>query len=226
MSRYLIRATLRQTPSIAALGRLLLPDDPSARADAEHRLVWSLFAGDPDRRRDFLWRSEKPGRFIVLAASEPTENEVLETEVKPFDPALSPGDRLHFLLRANATRAHRDMAGADGARGKRADVVMSALYPIAQEARAGARSEVIETAGREWLGRQADQSGFRLIGGPAVDSYHTLRMPRGRKSIEIGMLDFEGLLEVREPDLFLRALVHGFGRAKAFGGGLMLIRRA
>lgn len=225
MTRYLIRATLRQTPSIAALGKLLLPDDPSARADAEHRLVWSLFAGDPDRRRDFLWRSERPGQFLILAPTEPAVSEVLQTEVKAFEPALTPGDRLQFCLRANATRSHRDQAGQRGVRGKRADVVMSALYPVPHEARASTRSAVIESAGRAWLGQQSERSGFRLIGEPAVDSYHMLSIPRGEAKIEIGMLDFEGLLEIRQPDVFLRMLYHGFGRAKAFGGGLMLIRR-
>lgn len=225
MTRYLIRATLRQTPSIAALGRLLLPDDFSARVDAGHRLVWSLFAGAPDRRRDFLWRSEQPGRFLILAPSEPAASEVLETEVKTFEPALAAGDRLQFRLRANATRSHRDQTSQHGTRGKRADVVMSALHPLPATARTDARSALIESAGRAWLGRQADRSGFRLIGTPSIDSYQTLRIPRGETTIAIGMLDFGGVLDVSDPDLFFQALYHGFGRAKAFGGGLMLIRR-
>jgi len=42
---YLSRLTLSRAPSAAAL-------------DAHHRLLWSLFSDDPDRRRDFLWREE------------------------------------------------------------------------------------------------------------------------------------------------------------------------
>jgi CRISPR system Cascade subunit CasE len=34
------------------------------------------------------------------------------------------------------------------------------------------------------------------------------------------------VLEVVSPDVFLEALARGFGKAKAFGCGLMLIRRA
>jgi CRISPR system Cascade subunit CasE len=34
------------------------------------------------------------------------------------------------------------------------------------------------------------------------------------------------VLEVQAPHVFVRALHRGFGKAKAFGCGLMLIRRA
>jgi len=40
-----------------------------------------------------------------------------------------------------------------------------------------------------------------------------------------GSLDISGVLEVRDPAVFLGNLSKGFGRARAFGRGLMLIRR-
>ena len=39
-------------------------------------------------------------------------------------------------------------------------------------------------------------------------------------------LDFEGMLTVINPASFLPAIARGFGAAKAYGCGLMLIRRA
>jgi CRISPR system Cascade subunit CasE len=42
----------------------------------------------------------------------------------------------------------------------------------------------------------------------------------------IAVLEFAGVLTVRDPARFLAALAQGFGHAKAFGCGLMLIRRA
>ena len=39
-------------------------------------------------------------------------------------------------------------------------------------------------------------------------------------------LDFDGILTVNDPAAFLLALSRGFGAAKAYGCGLMLIRRA
>ena len=38
-------------------------------------------------------------------------------------------------------------------------------------------------------------------------------------------LDFEGALEVQDPTAFLSGIAHGFGAAKAYGCGLMLVRR-
>jgi CRISPR system Cascade subunit CasE len=43
--------------------------------------------------------------------------------------------------------------------------------------------------------------------------------------MRVGVLDFEGMLVVEAPELFLASVAQGFGRAKAFGCGLMLIRR-
>ena len=40
-----------------------------------------------------------------------------------------------------------------------------------------------------------------------------------------GVMDFSGMLEVKDPARFLTQLAQGFGRARAFGCGLMLIRR-
>ena len=39
-------------------------------------------------------------------------------------------------------------------------------------------------------------------------------------------LDFQGVLTVGDPDSLLPAIARGFGAAKAYGCGLMLIRRA
>ncbi|WP_243641924.1 type I-E CRISPR-associated protein Cas6/Cse3/CasE [Rhodovulum steppense] len=43
---------------------------------------------------------------------------------------------------------------------------------------------------------------------------------------QFGILDLEGRIEVTDPEALLARLARGFGRAKAFGCGLMLIRRA
>ena len=38
-------------------------------------------------------------------------------------------------------------------------------------------------------------------------------------------LDFEGILTVGDPGTLLPAIAHGFGAAKAYGCGLMLVHR-
>jgi CRISPR system Cascade subunit CasE len=231
---YLSRAQLKRDPAVEALTRVLIPDDSGARAYGAHRLVWSLFANNPDAKRDFLFRSEAPDRrrgagaqFFVLSRRLPNpENPLFDVESKPFEPDLRPGDRLGFSLRANATRMRKT---ADG-KTIRVDVVMDSLPKPGE--RGAARPKVISEAGRAWLERQGEKAGFRLATDdddkPSVfvDGYEQWRFPGLGRDGKIATLDFRGVLEVTDPNLFLGKLAEGFGRAKAFGCGLMLIRRA
>jgi CRISPR system Cascade subunit CasE len=60
-----------------------------------------------------------------------------------------------------------------------------------------------------------------------IDGDDTVRISRGGgKPVEFGRLDFEGVIEVTNPAALLAAVVTGLGRARAFGCGLMLLRRA
>lgn len=225
MSLYLSRLRLSRSPSTAALNSLLNPQDEGARLDAHHKLLWSVFTDGPGRTRDFLWRDEGEGRFVTLSARPPVASELFEKldapEVKDFAPVLAPGDRLAFALRANATRT-RKAAG-------RVDVVMDALHGVPQGSRAEERMAVAQTAGSNWLAGQGAKAGFRLIQCDVGD-YSTVALPsyRGPRKgqPQFGILDMSGVLEITDPAAFLSQLAQGFGRAKAFGCGLMLIRRA
>lgn len=233
MNLYLTRARLKRDASIDALRRVLLPPDADARAAAAHRLVWALFSDSPNRARDFLWREIGPGAFLTLSSRRPPESHALfEVDApKEFAPNLQPGDQLAFSLRANATVAKK----IDGkSRGKPCDVVMDALHSVPRGERATKRADAITSAGRRWLVRQGESAGFSVRTGPErgedgsvrVTSYSVLRLPHRGAEMRFGVLDFEGVLTVVEPGLFLASLARGFGRAKAYGCGLMLIRRA
>lgn len=247
---YLARARLRRDAPVAALRGLLAPHGESARVAAGHRLVWTLFADAPERERDFLWREAEPGLFYLLSRRVPTDDHGLfELDApKIFAPSLARGDRLAFSLRANATtaRVSEGKARANGrVRGKPCDVVMNALQELHGAVRADERSRAITQAGLAWLAAQGARNGFALP-SPASGSrahreadgereqgvavrvlaYRTWRVDHAGPTARLGVLDFEGELQVSEPELFLAALARGFGRAKAFGCGLMLVRRA
>ncbi|MFD3189014.1 type I-E CRISPR-associated protein Cas6/Cse3/CasE [Sedimentitalea sp. HM32M-2] len=222
MSLYLSRLEIASNPSTRALSRLISPDEAGARRGAHHRLIWTAFADHPGRQRDFLWREEGRGIFLTLSARPPKALDLFRhPDVKPFDPQLAPGDQLAFCLRANATRSRK---GAG-----RVDVVMDALHALPKDERAEARGEAAQREGAAWLARQGQDAGFRLQ-ECTVESYATETLPeyRGpRKGApRFGILDIRGQLEITDADRFLTRLVQGFGRAKAFGCGLMLIRRA
>jgi CRISPR system Cascade subunit CasE len=128
---------------------------------------------------------------------------------------------------------------------------MDALYTLPPNERASARHGLLNGVAHAWLARQGERHGFALdaLRGPAragsglddddhdgpargavfrVAGYRVLRVDRGRRSdrLQVGVLDTEGVLTVRDPASFLAAVGAGFGRAKAFGCGLMLVRRA
>lgn len=219
---YLSRLVLKRSPDVAALGQLLSPDHDGRRMDAQHRLIWSCFAGDPTAVRDFLWR-DMGQEFLVLSPHKPGGSALFEApEARDFAPDLRAGDRLGFVLRANATRTVIE----DDGRKRHRDVVMEALNPVPKGARAEVRMELAQTAGATWLAGQGSRAGFGVIRAD-VTAYRVLEPPAlGRRRPRFGVIDLEGVIEVSDPAAFLARLGQGFGRAKAFGCGLMLIRRA
>lgn len=226
---FLARLTLKRSPDVAALGQLLDPAHQGRRMDAQHRLIWSAFAGDPAARRDFLWRDMGQGVFLVLSPEPPQRSALFEPpEAQPFAPDLRTGDRLAVVLRANATRTVKTDRITPSGKRERAhrDVVMAALHPVPKHERAPLRLELAQQAGQDWLAGQGVRAGFRLLRA-AVTAYDVVEPPgHARRYPRFGVLDLEGQVEITDPSAFLARLVQGFGRAKAFGCGLMLIRRA
>jgi CRISPR system Cascade subunit CasE len=223
---FLSRISLRAGPSVATLAPILFETAGRHRCEASRRLVWTLFADREDRKRDFLWREDDARRFYVLSQRPPEDrHQLFMVETKAFEPALSPGDRLVFSLRANATigRSRGDTKRA----GKRDDVVMAVLNAIPKHERAEPRKEIIRREGLAWLRRQGAAAGFDFNdGGIAVDGYEQLTIRgNGKDALRLSVIEFDGLLIVREPDIFLAKIARGFGRGKAFGLGLMLLRR-
>lgn len=217
-------ARLRRDVPAVAFAALLVPDDADQQFGASHRLLWSLYSDGPARQRDFLWRQTRAGEFLMLGTRAPVDTHGLfELEHKDFVAELASGDRLGFNLRANATVSHPT---ARGQRGVRHDVVMNALHALPQGTRAESRHAAMQVAGRDWLVRQGETHGFALCGDTVVDGYDRVVMARqiGKPAV-FGVLDMSGVLEVTDPERFLTKLAQGFGRGKAFGCGLMLIRR-
>lgn len=240
MTHYLTRAVLNRKAPEHALRPLLDPLDENAALDAHHRLMWTLFP-DPDAKRDFLWRADEKGKFLILSAREPQGSRLFEPlESKPFEPVLAEGDRLMFLLRTNATRDRRSGPQDDVApgtrrrprRARRVDIVMHAMRmqeikggTTGADSRADRRMDVAGEAAREWLAAQGERRGFS-VDALAVEDYRVCKLKRrGGREATFGVIDLRGLLSVRDPEVFTSALLTGFGRSKAYGCGLMLVRR-
>jgi CRISPR system Cascade subunit CasE len=252
---FLSRVSLRSDASIRAMAPLLVPENDDARIMAAHRLIWSLFAGDEQRKRDFLWREEGPGRYLVQSiAALPSRTELFDIESKPFAMLPAAGERFAFALRCNPTvsvlagQPPRLRRNGKRASGKIVDVVMHSLHPTPGrrnmgdapspgEGRAFVREDLLgwldpESSRdprrpiEEWLARKGERSGFRLEQA-RIGAYRPVRLPRGgrQEPATFGQADAEGVLTVTDTLAFEQALRAGLGRAKAFGCGLLLIKR-
>jgi CRISPR system Cascade subunit CasE len=226
---HLVKATLRRDRAFEAVKTLLEAEGPDDAASKGHHLVWSLFADAHDAKRDFLWRRIDARSFLVLTPRLPRlDHPFLEIAAKPFAPRLQTGDRLGFELHANPViRIERK------GRPKKVDVVMHALHGLpADQDRADHRADEVARQGMRWLSWQGKRHGFAVAEGTKADGYETVRIPRrpgnGRRDDDprFSVMDFSGVLTVSEPERFMAALATGFGSAKAYGCGLMLIRRA
>ncbi len=226
---YFSRVSLKKEASLSALAPLLLG---SAGVESEsrhpaHHLVWYLFADGPGRQRDFLWRETISGVFLLLSSRPPRDPHGLFDieKPKPFAPELKTGDRLIFSLRANPVVRRRDNVRG---RSVKHDVVMDQLRTYAQGKRARHRLDLVRTSGLDWLKRQGDKAGFDFqVDDISVDGYSTHRVKRKTgPAMAFSTIDFEGALTVTDPKQLLTVLPKGFGASKAYGCGLMLIRRA
>ena len=248
---WLSRIRLRRDASVAALAPLLLPDNENDRIATGHRLIWSLFAAQgPTATRNFLWRDDQNGNFYTLSAFLPAlDHALLEVDTpKAFVPSLAVGDRLRFSLRANPTvsrpsdqfrTAIRSASEKPSRKTVHHDIVMAALHSLPAGTRSDGRRDAIQSAGQKWLEGQGARCGFSVAAplptedgevlAPLlrIDGYRVLRPPRpsNGSQMRIAILDFEGVLTVTDPSIFLASMARGFGRAKAFGCGLMLISR-
>ena len=235
MTLYLTRAVLDREARAAALAPLLDPPDPDRALDAHHRLIWTLFPGR-NAVRDFLWRADGGGRFFILSRREPTQSELFRPlETTEFSPRLAPGDRLGFILRANATKDRRVPKTECGRRPhRRVDLIMDALHKTAGQSalgsnrvseRPGLRMKLADQVAADWLVAKGARGGF-VLERVRVEDYSVRQFSRSVKSpVTFGLLELSGILSVKEPDTFLATLGAGLGRARAFGCGLMMIRR-
>ncbi len=82
-----------------------------------------------------------------------------------------------------------------------------------------------QQAALDWLAAQGERSGFTLL-DTSVDAYRQqqLRRENSRQLIQFSSVDYTGMLTVTDPGLFLQRLSQGYGKSRAFGCGLMLIK--
>ena len=199
-----------------------------------HSLVWDLFADDPERNRDFIYRQDLvdglPAFYCVSARQPNDRHGVWHVETKPYSPVMKKDQKLAFMLRANPIRSKRDeKPDAEGNRKQhRHDVVMEAKTLLKQrQAERPPEAEIVQQAGFIWLAMKGEANGFSLQEGEVrADGYtqHRFTKPKGKHPVTLSTIEFTGLLTVMDPELFVQALFNGLGPAKGFGCGFMMVK--
>ncbi len=221
---YLSKVTLLQSAHTASE----LAKFGSNGVYTSHQMLWKLFADENER--NFLFREEVgqgglPHYFVLSHCSPQNVQTLFEVQSKEFRPKITAGQRLAYKLRVNPTVCITDKTG----KSKRHDVLMHAKS-LTKEKGIQSAPEIkmaMEQAAQAWFAdeRRLENWGIQLDFLPEVERYtqHRSQKKSGRQ-IQFSSVDFQGCLTVNDPELFLKQYANGFGRAKALGCGLMLIR--
>lgn len=148
---------------------------------------------------DWSWLAEPNARGYLRPVSAPNP------AVKEFDLDLAPGQTLAFRLRANPTAKR--------------------LLPDGSRKRVGL---VREEEQRDWLERKAEQGGFRVLSVRTSDQskvYGWVYQNNTKHKLTLFSVQFDGLLQVEDPDQVQETVRQGIGSGKAFGFGLLSLAR-
>lgn len=184
---------------------------PAGGGAADGRVLWRLDRSGRDRLELYVV-SPTPPDFtgLIEQAGWPATQTWDSTSYDGFLSRLEDGQTWRFRLTANPVRSK---AAGEGARGR-----VSPHVTVAQQ--------------EEWLLQRASGWGFTvpLTDGSAalvVRERETARFGRSngaaRHTVSVTRARYDGVLQVTDPNLLRKALVHGCGRAKAYGCGLMTL---
>ncbi len=185
-----------------------------------HRALWTLFPGIERKANvsaPFLYRIERMNlaqgaEVLMQSAIEPQKisERAQLLAIRQFDPKPSEGQVLAFRLTANVTKTIRD----------KDDPKRKIRVPLIKEEQQ-----------RTWLERKLG-AGASAIRNLRIQRHPPLYFLKGRRPGKIVTVTFEGELVVGDSQALLQLLKGdadhppGIGPAKAFGCGLLLIRRA
>lgn len=199
----------------------------------EHKFIWGLFPFDKEAERDFLYRrfdAEGFQQFFVVSQRKPLESlHAWEVAIKSYEPKIDIGTQLHFNLRVNPV-VTKMPEGPGSKKRKREDVYMDALAKskTVPEAERSTNAEILQECAFQWLSERSEQNGFAVSQDSViVEGYQRFEITtkKDNHKIQMGVIDYNGVLTVTDFGLFRRTLYQGLGKSKSFGCGLMMIKK-
>jgi len=198
------------------LSKILMSGQACRNPYETHRALWKLFPDDIDANRDFLFHigqsDQSRAEILMQSCRKPLKSsdtaKILAS--KEYNPIFLAGYRLSFLLIANPIKMINDKSGRRNANGE----IKKCRVPL-----------IRDDDQRVWIERKlgAAASLETLI----VDPISSIRFRKTRedRAGKIQPVSFQGILRVENAEAMTALLKAGIGPAKAFGCGLMLVRR-
>lgn len=186
-------------------------------SSTEGRVLWRLDSRHPEHTLYVVSPEEPDLQHVVEQAGWVTSPADM-TDYSRFLNQLRMGQEWRFRLRANPVRSVKQEGGS---RGK----VLPHVTPAQQ---------------LDWLKHRSEKLGFELASRSAKEETEALevavtgrgdrrfrRRTEGRKvnTVTLRQAQFDGMLAVTDVAAFRDALVNGVGRGKAYGCGLLTLRR-
>lgn len=192
-----------------------------------HAAVESSFPPSQEKEKRNLWRIDKFKNelyLLVLSSKKPDFSHIIEQfgwpeaeqkwETKDYSVLMDQvkaGQRWQFRLRANPVHSIKQKSDIQTQESTKRGKIYAHVTVQQQE---------------QWLVDRAAKHGFILREGSfCVMQREVKKFNRNGKQVTLSTVTFEGILEVEDACLFLRALTNGIGRAKAYGCGLMTIAK-
>lgn len=190
--------------------------------------------------------------YYVLSNLKPNlDHPFFTIETKAFSPSFFDGQRLAFELRANPVATLKDDNGKPS---RHDVLMLAKKSMMAQDFDdAYSIDQAMYEAGVDWITSKARMQAWGVVIHPNLElsayTQHRLRRTKEdlinqknsnnryhadnktnttsntkNKLIQFSSLDYEGALEIQDASLFYEQMIKGFGKQKAFGCGLMLVR--
>jgi CRISPR system Cascade subunit CasE len=199
------------------LSKILINSAACGNPYEVHRILWRLFPEDVAARREFLFRVRYMdwNHAEVLMQSERTPDRFCtEAKIlawKKYPLYLHAGQRLRFYLVANPIKTIDDETGRKNIRGD----AKKCRVPL-----------IRNDEQRNWIERKfQDAASFEAL---VVDSLNPLsfcKIKEGR-AWKIYPVNFQGIMNVKNPATISALVQNGIGPAKAFGCGLLSLASA
>lgn len=201
------RALLASPQAMHAAVLAGFPPDAAA-GDGQGRVLWRVDRGEHRRTDLFVASPAEPDlTHLVEQAGWPTTSAWQTRDYRPLLQRLALSQRWAFRLTANPVRSVRSKEGED-------------TKPVAH---------VTAEQQRTWLLDRTPRLGFAVAtsasGEPdvIVRDRRVLRFDRRGSRVTVAQATFDGVLEVTDADVLRHTLVHGVGRAKGYGCGLLTL---